>query len=126
MALSRPLSLALSSALSRPLTGAAEARPPMSGCAFPGEVLTGEGAGQGHVGGVAVSGETGDTYEVRLTDIGKLITQEIGGIMSSAKECWHPRQVPQVVSCRVPFSNVFSAISPDVPAEPEDTVRSWR
>lgn len=125
MALSRPLSRPLSSALSRPLTGVAESRPRISGFAFPGEELTGEGAGQWYVDGVAVPGKTGPTYEVMLTDIGKLITQEIGGIMSSAKECWHPRHVPQVVSCRVAYAGVLASVGPDVPAVPEDSVRRW-
>jgi len=95
----------------------------ISGTAFPGETLTSTAAGQWIVDGSPVPGETGDTYVVRLTDIGKPITQDGA---SNSLTCWHPADVPQVKTCRVAtLGPVLNAVGPDEEAEEGETVRRW-
>lgn len=95
----------------------------ISGTAFPGEALTSTAAGQWIVDGSPVPGETGDTYVVRLTDIGKSITQD--GAENSLT-CWHPADIPQVKTCRVAtLGPVLNAVGPDEEADDGETVRRW-
>jgi hypothetical protein len=95
------------------------AAPVITGTAFPAETLTSTRAGQWFADGNAISGQTGSTYVVRLSDIGKVITQT----GSNALTIWHPRDIAAVKSVHVSLANVFSSISPNVAAANGDPVR---
>jgi hypothetical protein len=96
-------------------------RPVISGTAFPRETLTSTKAKQWYANGNAISGETGNTYVVRLSDIGKAITQ----IGSNTITIWHPYDIAGVTSVRLANSNVLASISPDIAATNGQSVRRW-
>jgi len=112
------MNYSLSNMLGRSSVGSA---PVISGTAFPGETLTSTKTGQWYADGNAISGQTGSTYVVRLSDIGKVITQT----GSNALTIWHPDDIAGVVRFWSSLSNVLTSISPDVPAANGDSVRRW-
>jgi hypothetical protein len=93
----------------------------ISGFAYPGETLTSTVAGQWFVDGVAVVGETGETYEVNLLDIGKSI--RCGS--SNALTCWKPQDIAGVAAFWWSRGGVLNAIDPDTMATDGQTVRKW-
>jgi hypothetical protein len=95
--------------------------PVISGTAFPGETLTSTRTGQWYADSNAISGQTGSTYVVLLSDIGKVITQT----GSNALTIWHPDDIAGVVRFWSSLSNVLTSITPDVPAANGDSVRRW-
>jgi len=95
--------------------------PVISGTAFPGETLTSTKAKQWYADGNAISGQTGSTYVVSLSDIGKAITQT----GSNTLTIWHPDDIAGVASVRLANSNVLASITPDVPAANGNSVRRW-
>lgn len=99
--------------------------PVISGFAYPGETLASTSAGQWYVDGVVVTGETGTTFAPTIYDIGLDIHQVNGSGASNVLTCWHPRDVSQVKSCRVPWAGVLNAVGPDTPATVGQTVRRW-
>jgi hypothetical protein len=112
------MNYSLSNMLGRSSVGAA---PVISGTAFPGETLTSTNARQWYADGNFISGQTGSTYVVRLSDIGKVITQT----GSNALTIWHPDDIAGVVSFWSSLSNVLTSVSPDVAAANGDSVRRW-
>jgi len=95
--------------------------PVISGTAFPGETLTSTKAQQWYADGNAISGETGNTYVVRLSDIGVAITQT----GSNTITIWHPDDIAGVASVRLANSNVLASISPNIAATNGQSVRRW-
>jgi hypothetical protein len=95
--------------------------PVISGTAFPGETLTSTKAEQWYADGNAISGQTGSTYVVSLSDIGKAITQT----GSNTLTIWHPNTIAGVARFWSSLSNVLTSVSPDVPAANADPVRRW-
>lgn len=95
--------------------------PVISGTAFPAETLTSTRAKQWYADGVAISGETTSTYVVRLSDIGKAITQT----GSNTVTIWHPNDIAGVALFWSSLSNVFTSVSPDVAATNGQAVRRW-
>jgi hypothetical protein len=95
--------------------------PVISGTAFPGETLTSTKAKQWYADGNAISGETANTYVVRLSDIGKAITQA----GSNTVTIWHPNTIAGVARFWSSLSNVYNSISPNVLATNGQTVRQW-
>jgi hypothetical protein len=110
------MNYSLSNMLGRSSAGVA---PVISGTAFPGETLTSTNARQWYADGNVISGQTGSTYVVSLSDIGKVITQT----GSNALTIWHPRDIAAVKSVHVSLANVFSSISPNVAAADGDAIR---
>jgi hypothetical protein len=95
--------------------------PVISGTAFPGETLTSTKTQQWYADGNAISGETGNTYLVRLSDIGVEITQT----GSNTITIWHPVNIAGVASVRLANSNVFASISPNIAATNGQSIRRW-
>lgn len=93
----------------------------ISGFAYPSEILTSTRAGQWFVDNIAVIGETGSTYTVRLTDIGLPIRCGNSNVLT----CWHPNQIAAVARFWWASSNVLNSVSPDVLATNGQTVRRW-
>jgi hypothetical protein len=112
------MNYSLSNMLGRSSAGVA---PVISGTAFPGETLTSTNARQWYADGNFISGETGSTYVVRLSDIGKVITQT----GSNALTIWHPADIAGVASVRLANSYVFASITPNINATNGDPVRRW-
>lgn len=102
-------------------SAAALATPVISGFAYPANVLTSTVAGQWFVNGQAVIGETGNTYTVRLTDIGALIQCANSNVLT----CWHPNQIAAVARFRAAIfrANTLSGISPNVQANDGSAIR---
>ena len=95
--------------------------PVITGTAYPAETLTSTRAGQWYADGVAISGETANTYVVRLGDIGKAITQT----GSNTLTIWHPHDIAGVARFWSSLSNIYNTISPDVAATDAQAVRRW-
>jgi len=95
--------------------------PVISGTAFPGETLTSTKAKQWYADGNAISGQTGSTYVVRLSDIGVAITQTGANTIT----IWHPDDIAGVASVRLSNSNVLASITPNIAATNGDSVRRW-
>ena len=112
------MNYSLSNMLGRSKVGGA---PVISGTAFPGETLTSTKAKQWYADGNAISGETGTTYVVRLSDIGLAITQT----GSNTITIWHPDDIAGVASVRLANSNVLASISPNIAATNGQSVRRW-
>jgi hypothetical protein len=112
------MNYSLSNMLSRSRAGGA---PVISGTAFPGETLTSTKAEQWYANGNAISGETGNTYVVRLSDIGVAITQT----GSNTITIWHPDDIAGVASVRLANSNALASISPNIAATNGQSVRRW-
>ena len=93
----------------------------ISGNNFPMETLTSTQSGQWYANNLPVSGRTGNSYQIRIEDIGKTLKQAT----SNSIVCWHPRDVPQVKSCRIHTENVFTSADPNVPAAIGQTVRRY-
>jgi len=93
----------------------------ISGFAYPGETLTSPGNGQWYVDDVPIIGETGDTFVVRIDDIGKPVRQT----NSNALTTWHPNQIAGVAAFFWSRGGVLTSISPDVPASDAESVRRW-
>jgi hypothetical protein len=93
----------------------------ISGFAYPGETLTSTVAGQWFVDDVAVIGETGETYEVNLLDIGKPIRCD----NSNALTCWKPQDIAGVAAFWWSRGGVLNSIDPDTLATDGQTVRRW-
>jgi hypothetical protein len=93
----------------------------ISGFAYPGETLTSTAAGQWFVDDVAVVGETGETYEVNLLDIGKPIRCD----NSNALTCWKPSDIAGVSAFWWSRGGVITSIDPDTLATDGQTVRRW-
>jgi len=112
------MNYSLSNMLGRSKVGGA---PVISGTAFPGETLTSTKAKQWYANGNAISGETANTYVVRLSDIGVAITQA----GSNTVTIWHPNTIAGVARFWSSLSNVYNSVSPNVLATNGDTVRQW-
>jgi hypothetical protein len=97
------------------------AAPVITGTAFPAETLTSTRTGQWYANGSAISGETGNTYVVRLSDIGKAITQT----GSNTLTIWHPNTISGVARFWSSLSNVLTSVSPDVAATDGQSIRRW-
>jgi hypothetical protein len=97
------------------------AGPVISGTEFPAETLTSTRTGQWYADGVAISGENSSTYVVRLSDIGKAITQSTSNTIT----IWHPQNIAGVARFWSSLSNVFTSVSPDVLATDGQAVRRW-
>jgi len=95
--------------------------PVISGFAYPMETLTSTRAGQWAIDGVAVSGQTGSTFQVPLLAYGRSIT--CGG--SDPVTVWKPWDIAGVVSVRLADRGVLNAVSPDATATNGQTVRRW-
>jgi hypothetical protein len=95
--------------------------PVISGTAYPSETLTSTKSAQWYADGNEISGETGSTYEVRLSDIGKAITQA----GSNTVTIWHPNDITGVARFWSSLSNTYNSVSPDVLATNGQTVRRW-
>lgn len=96
--------------------------PVITGTAFPGETLTSTQPGQWQADGAPISGETGSTYLVRLSDIGKAIRQSRS---ANTLTIWKPADIAGVVRFWSSLSNVLNSVSPDVAATDGQTVRRW-
>lgn len=96
-------------------------RPVITGTAYPSETLTSTQAKQWYADGLAISGETAATYVVRLSDIGKAITQA----GSNTVNIWHPNDIAGVARFWSSLSNVYNTVSPDVAATDGQAVRRW-
>lgn len=112
------MNYSLSNMLGRSKVGGA---PVISGTAFPGETLTSTKAEQWYADGNAISGETGTTYVVRLSDIGVAITQT----GSNTITIWHPNDIAGVARFWSSLSNTYNSVSPDVLATNGQEVRRW-
>ena len=112
------MNYSLSNILGRSRVGGA---PAIYGTAFPAETLTSTRAIQWYADGVAISGETASTYVVRLSDIGKAITQT----GSNTVTIWHPNDITGVARFWSSLSNVYNTVSPDVLATDGQEVRRW-
>jgi hypothetical protein len=112
------MNYSLSNMLSRSSAGGA---PVISGTTFPGETLSSNKTKQWYANGNAISGETGSTYMVRLSDIGKSITQE----GSNELVIWHPNSITGVARFWSSLSDTYNSVSPDVLATNGQTVRRW-
>ena len=97
------------------------ATPIISGFAYPANALTSTVAGQWFVDNIAVIGETGSTYTVRLTDIGLPIRCGNSNVLT----CWHPNQIAAVARFWWASRNALNSVSPDVLATNGQTVRRW-
>ena len=93
----------------------------ISGTAFPGYTLTSTGADQWYVDDVAVSGETGSSYVIRLNDIGYEIRQS----NSNALTCWSPADFSAVAGFWTPLRNVYTSVSPLTLATNGQNVVRW-
>ena len=103
------------------ILGRSKVGPVISGTAFPGETLSSTRAIQWYADGVAISGETASTYVVRLSDIGKAITQT----GSNTVTIWKPNDIAGVARFWSSLSNVYNTVSPDVSATDGQAVRRW-
>jgi len=112
------MNYSLSNMLGRSSAGSA---PVISGTAFPGETLTSTNARQWYADGNVISGQTGSTYVVRLSDIGKAITQT----GSNTLTIWHPNTIAGVARFWSSLSNVLTSVSPDVAATDGQSIRRW-
>lgn len=97
----------------------------ISGSNFPGSVLTSTDEGQWNVDGVAISGETGLTYTIRVSDIGKDITQTANAIESDAITVWQPADVSGVQAVYLGDIGALTSTGPDVEAVLGDPVEQW-
>jgi hypothetical protein len=95
--------------------------PVITGFAYPMETLTASRAGQWAIDGVPVIGETGSTFVVPLLAYGRSITCD----NSAPVVVWKPWDIAGVVSVRVADRGVLNAVSPDVVATNNQTVRRW-
>jgi len=79
--ITRPIALPIVRHLARPIVRSHAPPTIISGFAYPGETLTSTGTGQWYVDDVPIIGETGDTYVVRLDDIGKPVRQGSSNVL---------------------------------------------
>jgi hypothetical protein len=101
--------------------GGVRSKPVISGFAYPLETLTASRAGQWSIDGVPVIGQTGTTFQVPLLAYGRTITCD----NSAPVVVWKPWDIAGVVSVRVADRGVLNAVSPDVVATNNQTVRRW-
>jgi len=97
----------------------------LSGSNFPGETVTSTNEGQWAVGGVDVDGEVGLTYVIRVTDVGKNITQTVNGITSDPFAVWKPSDVSGVQVAYLGDRGALASTGPDVNAILNDPVAQW-
>lgn len=102
--------------------------PAISGVAYPGETLTAPPLLediQWYVDGQPVSGETGETYVVKVGDIGLAIECRSQGNAVAGVMCWHPADESDNIVVFLPDVNAMSSVSPDVPAANGESVARW-